>query len=332
DEHLSNWYVRLCRRRFWKGDYTEDKIAAYQTLYTCLNSIAKLMAPISPFFAERLFTDLNSVSGKEKTESVHLSEWMVIDESAIDKSLEERMQIAQDISSLVLSLRKKVNIKVRQPLNKIMIPVLNAHFQTQVEAIQDLILSEVNVKQIEFITETEGVIKKKAKANFKLLGNKLGKKMKSAADLIAVFTQKQIAELEKNKSIKITIDTELVEVLLAEVEIISEDIPGWQVANKDDLTVALDITITEELQEEGNARELVNKLQKMRKDGGFNITDRVMLSIEKQDFINATILHFKNYICAEILADDLQLVENLSDAEVVEVNDFPVKIILKQKP
>ncbi len=331
DEHLSNWYVRLCRRRFWKGDYTEDKIAAYQTLYTCLNTIAKLMAPISPFFAERLFTDLNAVSGKEKTESVHLSEWMVIDESAIDKPLEERMQIAQDISSLVLSLRKKVNIKVRQPLNKIMIPVLNSHFQKQVEAIQDLILSEVNVKQIEFITETEGVIKKKTKANFKLLGNKLGKKMKAAADLIAVFTQKQIAELEKNKSIQITIDTELVEVLLTEVEIISEDIPGWQVANKDDLTVALDITITEELQEEGNARELVNKLQKMRKDGGFNITDRVMLSIEKQDFINATILHFKNYICAEILADDLQMVEQLSDAEVVEVNDFPIKVILKQK-
>ncbi|TSA50936.1 MAG: isoleucine--tRNA ligase [Sphingobacteriales bacterium] len=331
DEHLSNWYVRLCRRRFWKGEYTEDKIAAYQTLYTCLLTTSKLMAPVSPFFADKLFRDLNLVSGKENSESVHLSQWPEVNENAIDKSLEERMQIAQDISSLVLSLRKKVNIKVRQPLNKIMIPVLNEYFQLQVEAVIDLILSEVNVKEIEFITETEGVIKKKAKANFKLLGQKLGKKMKAAADVIAVFNQNQIAELEKNHSIKINLENELVEILMAEVEIISEDIPGWQVANKNELTVALDITITDELQEEGNARELVNKLQKMRKDGGFNITDRVELTIEKQDFINATILHFKNYICAEILADDLQLVEQLSDAEVVEVNDFPIKIILKQK-
>ena len=331
DEHLSNWYVRLCRRRFWKGEYTEDKIAAYQTLYTCLLTISKLMAPVSPFFADKLFRDLNLVSEKENSESVHLSQWPEVNENAIDKSLEERMQIAQDISSLVLSLRKKVNIKVRQPLNKIMIPVLNEYFQLQVEAVKDLILSEVNVKEIEFITETEGVIKKKAKANFKLLGQKLGKKMKVAADVIAVFNQNQIAELEKNHSIQINLENELVEILMAEVEIISEDIPGWQVANKNELTVALDITITDELQEEGNARELVNKLQKMRKDGGFNITDQVELTIEKQDFINATILHFKNYICAEILADDLQLVEQLSDAEVVEVNDFPIKIILKQK-
>ncbi len=331
DEHLSNWYVRLCRRRFWKGEYTEDKIAAYQTLYTCLLTISKLMAPVSPFFADKLFRDLNLVSKKENSESVHISDWPVVNENEIDKSLEERMQIAQDISSLVLSLRKKVNIKVRQPLNKIMIPVLNENFQSQVEAVKDLILSEVNVKEIEFIIETEGVIKKKAKANFKLLGQKLGKKMKAAADIIAVFSQNQIAELEKNKYIQITIDTELVEVLLEEVEIISEDIPGWQVTNKNELTIALDITITDELQEEGNARELVNKLQKMRKEGGFNITDRVELTIEKQDFINATIHHFKNYICAEILADDLQMVEQLSDAEVVEVNDFPIKIILKQK-
>ncbi|HAP00826.1 MAG TPA: isoleucine--tRNA ligase, partial [Bacteroidetes bacterium] len=331
DEHLSNWYVRLCRRRFWKGDYTEDKIAAYQTLYTCLVTISKLMAPISPFFAERLFTDLNSVSGKEKTESVHLSEWMKIDESAIDKSLEERMQLAQDISSLVLSLRKKVNIKVRQPLNKIMIPVLNENFQKQVAAIQDLILSEVNIKEIEFITETEGVIKKKAKANFKLLGQKLGKKMKAAADVIASFSQKQIAELERNKSTQISIENESVEVLLEEVEIISEDIPGWQVANKADLTVALDVTITPELLEEGNARELVNKLQKLRKESGFQVTDRVMLSIEKQDFINSTVIHFKKYICAEILADELHLVDEINDGQPVEVNDSIVKVILKQK-
>ena len=331
DEHLSNWYVRLCRRRFWKGDYTEDKIAAYQTLYKCLLTISKLIAPVSPFFADKLYIDLNSVSKKENAESVHLSDWPETNDKEIDSSLEERMQIAQDISSLVLSLRKKVNIKVRQPLNKIMIPVLNTTFKSQVEAIQDLVLSEVNVKAIEFITDAEGVIKKKAKANFKLLGQKLGKNMKAAADVIILFNQKEIAELEKNKAIAVLINDNPVEILLEEVEIFSEDIPGWQVANKNELIVALDITISTSLQEEGNARELVNKLQKMRKDGGFNITDRVMLSIEKHDFINATILNFKNYICAEILADDLQMVEQLSDAEVVEVNDFPIKIILKQK-
>jgi len=331
DEHLSNWYVRLCRRRFWKGDYTEDKIAAYQTLYKCLLTISKLIAPVSPFFADKLYIDLNSISKKENAESVHLSDWPETKDKEIDSSLEERMQIAQDISSLVLSLRKKVNIKVRQPLNKIMIPVLNATFKSQVEAIQDLVLSEVNVKALEFITDAEGVIKKKAKANFKLLGQKLGKNMKAAADVIVLFNQKEIAELERNKAITVLINDKPVEIFLEEVEIFSEDIPGWQVANKNELTVALDITISNSLQEEGNARELVNKLQKMRKDGGFNITDRVMLSIEKHDSINATLLNFKNYICAEILADDLQMVEQLSDAEVVEVNDFPIKIILKQK-
>lgn len=212
-----------------------------------------------------------------------------------------------------------------------MIPVLNENFQKQVAAIQDLILSEVNIKEIEFITETEGVIKKKAKANFKLLGQKLGKKMKAAADVIASFSQKQIAELERNKSTQISIENESVEVLLEEVEIISEDIPGWQVANKADLTVALDVTITPELLEEGNARELVNKLQKLRKESGFQVTDRVMLSIEKQDFINSTVIHFKKYICAEILADELHLVDEINDGQPVEVNDSIVKVILKQK-
>ncbi len=331
DEHLSNWYVRLCRRRFWKGEYSEDKIAAYQTLYTCLLTISKLIAPISPFFADKLFSDLNLVSRKERFESVHLSEWPEVVNNAINQSLEQRMQVAQDISSLVLSLRKRVNIKVRQPLNKMIIPVLNEKFKKQVEAVKDLILSEVNVKEIEFITETEGVIKKKAKANFKLLGQKLGKKMKAAADAITIFNEAQIAELETNKRIFVVIDNEKVEILSEEVEIVSEDIPGWQVANKNELTVALDITITPELQEEGNARELVNKLQKMRKDSGFNITDRVILTVEKHDLINSTIINFKNYICAEILADDLQMIGQLSDAEVVEVNDFPVKVILKQK-
>ncbi len=331
DEHLSNWYVRLCRRRFWKGEYSEDKVAAYQTLYTCLETIAKLMSPISPFFGDFLFRNLNEVTKKDKAESVHLSDFPKVNESAIDKSLEERMQIAQDISSLVLSLRKKVNIKVRQPLNKILVPVLNAGFKEQVQKVSDLILSEVNVKEIEFITETEGVIKKKAKANFKLLGQRLGKQMKGAADIIAVLTQKQISELEKNKSIELLVGHEPVQILLEEVEIISEDIPGWQVANKGELTVALDITVTEELKEEGNARELVNKVQKLRKDSNFNVTDRISVIIEKQPEIDITIINHKDYICAEILADDIQLVDTLAEAETIEVNEFPVKIIIKPK-
>lgn len=331
DEHLSNWYVRLCRRRFWKGDYSEDKVAAYQTLYTCLETVAKLMSPVAPFFSDFLFRNLNTVTQKEKTMSVHLSDFPAVNKAAIDKSLEERMQLAQDISSLVLSLRKKVNIKVRQPLNKILIPVLNDRFVNQIEKVSNLILSEVNVKQIEFITETEGVIKKKAKANFKLLGQKLGKKMKAAADLIAALDNKQILQLEKNGNYDLTLDGETVNILLSEVEIISEDIPGWQVANKGELTVALDITITDKLREEGNARELVNRIQKFRKDSNFNVTDRIAVTIESQPQIDSTIIHHKDYICAEILADELQLVDSLDSGESFEVNDFSVKAIINLK-
>lgn len=331
DEHLSNWYVRLCRRRFWKGDYTEDKIAAYQTLYTCLNILAKLMSPIAPFFADFLFRNLNTVTQKERSASVHLSDFPKVNEEAIDKLLEERMQLAQDISSLVLSLRKKVNIKVRQPLNKILIPVLNNSFKAQVEKVENLILSEVNVKEIQFINETEGIISKKAKANFKLLGQKLGKKMKTAADHITAMNSRQIDELEKNGNYDLIIDGESVNILINEVEIISEDIPGWQVANKGELTVALDTTLTKELMEEGNARELINKIQKYRKDSNFNVTDRITISIEKQPQIDSTIIHHKDYICAEILADELQLIDFLDNGESFEVNDFSVKAIINLK-
>ncbi len=331
DEHLSNWYVRLCRRRFWKGDYSEDKIAAYQTLYTCLDTIAKLMSPISPFFSDFLFRNLNNATQKDKASSIHLSDFPKVNESVVDKALEERMQLAQDISSLVLSLRKKVNIKVRQPLNKILIPVLNEDFKKQVEKVSNLILSEVNVKEIEFITETEGVIKKKAKANFKLLGQKLGKKMKMAADLIAAFDTRQIQEMEKKGSYDLSIDNEVFNIALSEIEVISEDIPGWQVANKGELTVALDISISKDLQEEGNAREIVNRIQKFRKDSNFNVTDRIAVSIEKQPQIDSTIINYKDYICAEILADDLQLIDNLVDGETMEVNELPVKMIITKK-
>lgn len=331
DEHLSNWYVRLCRRRFWKGDYTEDKIAAYQTLYTCLDVISKLIAPFAPFFADFLFRNLNTVTQKERSASVHLSDFPKVNEEAIDKLLEERMQLAQDISSLVLSLRKKVNIKVRQPLNKILIPVLNNSFKAQIEKVENLILSEVNVKEIQFINETEGIISKKAKANFKLLGQKLGKKMKTAADHITAMNSRQIDELEKNGNYDLIIDGESVNILINEVEIISEDIPGWQVANKGELTVALDTTLTKELMEEGNARELINKIQKYRKDSNFNVTDRITISIEKQPQIDSTIIHHKDYICAEILADELQLIDFLDNGESFEVNDFSVKAIINLK-
>ncbi len=331
DEHLSNWYVRLCRRRFWKGDYSEDKIASYQTLYTCLDVLSKLMSPVAPFFADFLFRNLNTVTQKGKFESVHLSDFPKSNEKAIDKPLEEQMQLAQDISSLVLSLRKKVNIKVRQPMNKILIPVLNDNFKSQVEKVKNLILSEVNVKEIQFIDETEGVISKKAKANFKLLGQKLGNKMKIAADHIAALNNGQIRELEKKGNYDLNIDGESVNILINEVEIISEDIPGWQVTNKGELTVALDVTITKELTEEGNARELVNKIQRYRKDSNFNVTDRISISIEKQPQIDSTIIHYKDYICAEILADELQLVDSLDNGESFEVNDFSVKAIINLK-
>lgn len=331
DEHLSNWYVRLCRRRFWKGEYEEDKIAAYQTLYTCLETLAQLMAPVSPFFTDWMFRNLNTVTGRKEAVSVHLTEFPVYNESWIDKPLEERMKLAQDISSLVLSLRKKVNIKVRQPLSRIMIPYSEESVRTQVMKVRDLILSEVNVKELDFVTDTSGLVKKKVKPNFKMLGARLGKKMKGAADQLQTLTQDQIQLLELEGFIDLIVDNETVSVNLADVEVISEDIPGWQVANQGDLTVALDVNVTATLQEEGNARELVNKLQKLRKDLGLNVTDRIAVSIEKHDAINSSVINFKNYICAEILADTLELIDSLEDGTSIEVNDFPVKVIIKQK-
>ncbi|RPE13906.1 isoleucine--tRNA ligase [Chitinophaga lutea] len=331
DEHLSNWYVRLCRRRFWKGEYGHDKISAYQTLYECLEKIAHLMAPVSPFFSDWLYRNLNNVSGRLPAASVHLSDFPVADQTAIDPDLEERMQLAQDISSLVLSLRKKTNIKVRQPLQKILIPVLNPHMREQLELVEHLVKSEVNVKTIEYLTETEGFIKKKIKPNYKTLGSRMGAKMKAVAGAIAAFGQHDITTLEKDGEFGLIIDNERVPIQLADVEIISEDIPGWTVANKAALTVALDITITPELLDEGNARELVNRIQKIRKDSGFELTDRIAVKVAEVDSLKTAIINFNDYICTEILADSLDVVPQLQEGIEVEVNDLKFNVLVNKK-
>jgi isoleucyl-tRNA synthetase len=331
DEYLSNWYVRLCRRRFWKGEYAQDKISAYQTLYECLEKVVQLMAPVAPFFTDWMFNNLNQVSGRTGAASVHHTDFPTVVAGAIDTDLEERMQLAQDISSLVLSLRKKVNIKVRQPLEKILIPVLNVHMQEQVEKVAHLIKSEVNVKGIDYLTETEGFIKKKIKPNYKSLGGKMGAKMKVVAAAIGTFTDADITALERDGHYNLLIDNEQIPIQLSDVEIISEDIPGWTVANKGALTVALDITITPQLQEEGDARELVNRIQKIRKDSGFELTDRIEVTIAEVDSLKAAIINYNDYICTEILADSLELVPQLQDGTEIEVNDLTFKVLVNKK-
>jgi len=320
-EQLSNWYVRLCRRRFWKGDYSTDKIAAYQTLYRCLEVVSQLSAPLAPFFMDQLFRDLNEVSGRHKVESVHLSDFPLVDENAIDVDLEERMNLAQSFSSMVLSLRKKYKIKVRQPLQKIMIPVLDEKFKVQVEAIKDLILSEVNVKEIQYLTEDSGVLVKKIKANFKVLGPKYQKQMKQIAAAVAKFNQQDIATLERANAFDLDIEGEKIILTLEDVEILSEDIPGWAVANEGRLTVALDMTITAALKEEGIARELVNRVQNLRKDKDFELTDRISLKIKTVEGIVAAIDNNKNYICSEVLADKLEWVSTVDSGVEVEVDE-----------
>ncbi|MGE5109099.1 MAG: isoleucine--tRNA ligase [Sphingobacteriales bacterium] len=331
DSHLSNWYVRLCRRRFWKGEYEHDKICAYQTLYECLETIVKLIAPISPFFSDVVFNNLNNVTRLNKSESVHHVNFPVANEATIDKALEERMQMAQDASSLILSLRKKVNIKVRQPLQKVLIPALSPEMKSQVKKVEDLIKSEVNVKEIEYLTADNSFIKKKIKPNFVALGKKLGPKMKAVSAVLADFNQEQIAVLEKEGHISLLIDNEPLILQIDEVEITSEDIPGWMVANKGVLTVALDVTITPELENEGNARELVNRIQKIRKDNGYELTDRIVVKLTEEDRLKDSVTQFNNYICAEILADSLELVPEIADGTEIEVNDISLKIYVTKK-
>ena len=331
DEHLSNWYVRLCRRRFWKGEYEADKIAAYQTLYECLETVVRLIAPISPFFSDAIFKNLEAVTGKYKAESVHHVFYPTPNEAAIDTDLEERMQLAQDASSLVLSLRKKTNIKVRQPLQRILIPVLNPQMKLQLEKVEDLIKAEVNVKEVEYITETEGIIKKKVKANFKVLGSKLGANMKEAAAAISNLNQHHIAELEQNGKLVLQLSTVSFELSTSDVEIAAEDIPGWSVASKGSLTVALDITINESLQMEGNAREFINRVQNIRKESGFELTDRIFVELLDNDNIRPSINTFKNYICGEILADDIHWVSEMPAGIEIEVNEALLKVAVTKK-
>ncbi len=328
DEHLSNWYVRLCRRRFWKGEYSQDKISAYQTLYTCLDTIAKLMAPISPFFADQLYLDLNAATKKENFESVHLADYPAYHADLVDKDLEERMALAQDISSLTLSLRKKTGINVRQPLGKIMVPVLDNAFQEKVEKVKDLILSETNIKNLEFITDTTGIIKKKVKPNFKVLGAKVGKDMKAVTAAIQALDAQQLNELEIQGQIQLpgtaySITTE-------DVEIIAEDVEGWQVANLGRLTVALDIHINQELKEEGLARELINRIQNLRKDKGFEVTDRINVTISQNTEIQEAVQNNFSYICTEILANSLKIDGTLANGDTVEINGENLLLLIEK--
>ena len=333
-ENLSNWYVRLNRKRFWGGEYCKDKIAAYQTLYTCLETVAILSSPIAPFFTERLFTDLNKATERNKVASVHIFDFPKADKSLIDKDLEERMDIAQSISSMILGLRRKVSIKVRQPLQKIVIPVLDEAFATKIDAVKNIILSEVNVKEIEYLTDGAGVLVKRIKPDFKLLGKKMGKKMKALSTAVQNFTQADISKIEKQGFYDLVVEDETFRLLLEEVEITSEDIPGWLVANEGNITVALDITITEELQHEGIAREIVSKIQKLRKDYNFDVTDKIALTIQKHEAINLAIQNHKEYISSQTLAASIQLVDTiieLQGTETVEIDKDVTTLIKVRK-
>jgi isoleucyl-tRNA synthetase len=319
-DELSNWYVRLCRRRFWRGEYSQDKISAYQTLYTCLEQIAILSSPIAPFFADKLFCDLNDVTKRRDAESVHLIDFPKADDSLIDENLEYRMDVAQRASSLVLSIRKKEKIKVRQPLQRIMIPCLDAKLKEAVQTVEEIILSEVNVKSIEIIEDTEGIIVKRIKPNFKTIGKKYGKQMKAIISLLKDFGPEDITSVEANKGWTGEVDGTTIELDLNDFEIQTDDIPGWFVASDKNITVALDVNISDELKEEGIAREFVNRIQNIRKENGLEVTDRILLTIKSDDAINQAINNNLNYICSETLADKLTLTaedfENKTEVEI----------------
>ncbi|HEC44066.1 MAG TPA: isoleucine--tRNA ligase [Bacteroides sp.] len=322
-EHLSNWYVRLNRKRFWGGDFDLDKRAAYQTLYTCLETVSRLMAPLVPFYSEKLFTDLNTATQKHKTGSVHLCDFPVHNPEFIDRGLEVRMNLAQRISSMVLGLRRKVNIKVRQPLNRLMIPVLDNGFQKKVEAVKDLILTEINVKEIEFLTDTSGILVKRIKPNFKSLGPRFGKLMKSISEEIGKMNQENIAQFEKQGKWVLNISGEVINLMPEDVEISTEDIPGWLVANDGNLTIALDVTVTDELLREGIAREFINRIQNYRKESGFDVTDKIKVLIMSHSSIDDAILQHKDYIGTQTLAIQIDLVDEMDtgNARKVEIDE-----------
>ena len=331
DEHLSNWYVRLCRRRFWKGEYEHDKVCAYQTLYECLETLSLLIAPIAPFFAEWLFSNLNEVSSRYQNESVHHVLFPQAKTEVINTDLEKRMQLAQDASSLILSLRKKVNIKVRQPLQKVMIPALDEAMVKNIKDAEEIIKAETNIKEIEILAADNNFIRKKAKANFKTLGKKLGPKMKWAADEILKFDNAAIEQLN-NAAIELTApDGEKVTITREDVEVSTDEIPGFEVASKGSLTVALDITITEALKKEGDAREFVNRIQNIRKESGFNVTDRIELKLTANEGLIASLIEYKDYICAEILADSLDFLPEISNGTELEINEAVVNVNVIKK-
>ena len=329
-ENLSNWYVRLCRRRFWKGEYAQDKIAAYQTLYTCLETVAKLSAPVAPFFMDRLYKDLNATTNKESFESIHLANFPVSVENFVDKSLESRMQKAQTISSLVLSLRKKEMIKVRQPLQRVMIPVLDDAFKAEILAIEDLIKAEVNVKEIELLEDASGVLVKQIKPNFKALGPRFGKDMGLIAKEIQAFSQEQINELDKTGEITIVSSEKSITLTIEDVEISSQDIPGWLVANSNGITVALDITISDELRKEGIARELVNRIQNIRKDSGFEVTDKIKVQIQNNEIIEQAVAANESYIKSETLTNELIFVSKINNGTEIEFDELKTIILISK--
>ena len=321
-ENLSNWFVRLSRKRYWGGSYDKEKISAYQTLYTCLNIIAKLSAPIAPFYADLLYTDLNKITGKEPDQSVHLADFPECNDSLINSDLEVKMALAQKASSMILGLRRKEKLKVRQPLAKIMVPVLSWDFQEKFDSVKNIILSEVNVKEVEYLTDAAGIISKKIKANFKTLGPKFGKLMKQISVEIAGFGQEDISRIEKSGSFDLNINGGIISLNLEDVEIQTEDIPGWLVASEGGLTIALDINLTEELKQEGIAREFINKIQNIRKESDFEVTDRIILKIQKHDFYNSAIDLFKDYITTQTLASELVMVDQIGveNSHLVEID------------
>jgi len=322
NDNLSNWYVRLNRKRFWGGGYSQDKLSAYQTLYTCLETVAKLMAPIAPFYADKLYMDLIAATGRDTVVSVHLAKFPVCNSSLIDAALEARMQMAQDVTSMVLALRRKVNIKVRQPLQCIMIPVSDEAQRTHIEAVKSLIINEVNVKEINFVDGTAGILVKKVKCDFKKLGPKFGKQMKAVAAAVGELPQEAIAELEKNGRYTLSLTDGEAVIEAADVEIISEDIPGWLVANEGKLTVALEVTVTEELRREGIARELVNRIQNIRKSSGFEITDKIRIRLSKNQETDDAVNEYNSYICNQVLGVSLELVDEVKDGTELNFDDF----------
>ena len=326
NDNLSNWYVRLNRKRFWGGEFTQDKLSAYQTLYTCLETVAKLMSPIAPFYADKLYMDLVTATGRDNVVSVHLAKFPEYNEEMIDRELEARMQMAQDVTSMVLALRRKVNIKVRQPLQCIMIPVVDEEQRAHIEAVKALIMSEVNVKDIKFVDGAAGVLVKKVKCDFKKMGPKFGKQMKAVAAAVAEMSQEAIAELEKNGSYTLQLDGTDVLVEATDVEIFSEDIPGWLVANEGKLTVALDVTVTEELRREGIARELVNRIQNIRKSSGLEITDKIKITLSKNQQTDDAVNEYKDYICNQVLGTSLTLTDEVENGTELNFDDFSLYV------